>query len=224
MDVMIECEFLGVIHTHMENANCTNPVYLYVLLQNEVVKYVGLTKNPQSRKQNHRKKKPKHDFVVLQKFSDVSEATDEEQRLIREYATVEYGWNKTFGGEYEANSGYNRKGIGGVPKGTVPWNKGIPNCFDRCLVEKFKQDRRGVVFSSKLSPNKVQEIRCRFEQHEPIQGVGEISKNGKPFTQERLFSKRYHEEYGITEANLYKIVRGKSWDMKCIKQIHGTKS
>jgi hypothetical protein len=208
----------------MKDAKCTNPVYLYVLLQDEVVKYVGLTKNPQSRKQNHKNKKPRHDFLILQMFSDVTEATDEEQRLIREYATLENGWNRTTGGEYEANSGYGRKGIGGVPKGTVPWNKGMTDCFDKSLVERFKRDRKGVVFSSKLSPTKVEEIRCRFEQHEPIQGVGMISKNGKPFTQERMFSKKYHEEYGITEANLYKIVRGKSWDMKCIKRIHGTKS
>lgn len=208
----------------MNDPECTNPVYLYVLLQDEVVKYVGLTKNPQSRKQNHRKKKPRHDFVVLQKFSDVSEATEQEQRLIQEYATVEDGWNKTPGGEYKANSGYSRKGLGGVPKGTVPWNKGVTNCFDKSLVERFKRDRSGVVFSSKLSPNKVQEIRCRFEQHELIQGVGVVSKNGKPLTQERLFSKKYHQEYGITEANLYKIIRGKSWNMKCIRRIHSTKS
>jgi len=208
----------------MKDAKCTSPVYLYALLQDEAVKYIGLTKNPQSRKQNHKNKKPRHNFLILQKFLDVSEATDEEQRLIKEYGTVGDGWNKTYGGEYGVNSGYNRKGIGGVPKGTIPWNKGINDCFDKSLVEKFKRDRKGVVFSSKLSPNKVQEIRCRFEQHEPIQGVGTISKNGKPFTQERMFSKKYHEEYGITEANLYKIVRGKSWDMKCIKQIYGTKS
>lgn len=208
----------------MSNPKCTRPVYLYVLLQDEVVKYVGLTKNPQSRKQNHRKKKPTHDFVVLQKFLDVSEATEQEQRLIQEYSTVEDGWNKTYGGEYAANSGYSRKGIGGVPKGTVPWNKGVANCFDKSLVERFKRERKGVIFSSKLSLTKVQEIRVRFEQHEPIQGVGVVSKNGKPFTQERLFSRKYHEEYGITEANLYKIVRGKSWNMKCIKQIRSTKS
>jgi len=207
----------------MGNSKCTTTIYLYVLLQDEVVKYVGLTKNPQSRKQNHRKKKPRHEFVVIQEFLDVTVATEHEQRLIREYAKLENGWNKTPGGEYEANSGYARKGMGGVSKGTIPWNKGITGCFDKNLVERFRRDRKGVVFSSKLSPDKVQEIRFRFEQHEPIQGVGVVSKNGKPFTQERLFSKKYHEEYGITEANLYKIVRGKSWDMKCIKRIHSTK-
>jgi hypothetical protein len=207
----------------MNDPKFATPVYLYALLQDQIVKYVGLTKNPQSRKQNHRKKKPKHNFVVLGEFSDVSEATEQERRLIQEYATVEYGWNKSPGGEYETNSGYSRKGIGGVPKGTVPWNKGISNCFEKSLIEKFKQDRKGVVFNSKLSPDKVQEIRLRFEQHEPIHGVGIVSKNGKPLTQERLFSKKYHDKYGITEANLYKIVRGKSWNMKCIKQIHSTK-
>ena len=38
--------------------------------------------------------------------------------------TIINGWNLSPGGDYEGNSGYCRKGIGGVKKGNVPWNKG----------------------------------------------------------------------------------------------------
>lgn len=198
-------------------------VYLYVLKQKNIVKYVGLTKNPQSRKQNHKNNKPKHKFIVLQEFFDVLEATEAEKKLIKEYGTVEDGWNISPGGEYETNSGYNRKGIGGVRKGTIPWNKGVKNCFPKSLVDRFKRCRKGVIFFSKLSVDTVEQIRRRYEQHEIIESVGSVSKNGKKFTQERVFAKKYHKEYGITEANLYKIIKGKSWNMKYIKQIHNMK-
>lgn len=207
----------------MKEDDKTNIVYLYALKQDEDIKYVGLTKNPQSRKQNHKNKRPSHTFVVLNKFTDVSEASKAERDLIYKHNTIEEGWNKSPGGEYEKNSGYNRKGIGGVPKGTIPWNKGVENCFPKSLVKRFCEERRGVIFSHKLSVEQISEIRHRFCVHEPIAGVGLVSKNGKRFTQERLFSKLYHKEYGITEANLYKIVKGKSWDMKSIKRIHNTK-
>jgi hypothetical protein len=199
-------------------------IYLYALKQGEQTMYLGLTKNPQSRKQNHKNKRPNHTFVILEKFTDVFEASQAERDLIYKYNTIEEGWNKSPGGEYEKNSGYNRKGIGGVPKGTIPWNKGKPNCFPRSLIERFRKERKGVIFRSKLSLDQIAQIRERFRAHELIEGVGLISKNGKPFTQERLFSRRYHKEYGITEANLYKIVKGKSWDTKSIKRIHSTKS
>lgn len=204
--------------------NKTTTIYLYALKQGEQIKYVGLTRNPQSRKQNHKNRRPPHTFVVLKEFKNIAEASESERDLIYKYSTVEEGWNKSPGGEYEKNSGYNRKGIGGVSKGTVPWNKGVKNCFPKSLVKRFSKERKGVIFSHKLSKDQILEIRSRFDVHEPIAGVGLVSKNGKRFTQERLFSKLYHKEYGITEANLYKIVKGKSWDMKSIKRIHDTKS
>jgi hypothetical protein len=188
-------------------------IHLYSLTQENIIKYIGLTKNPSVRKNYHKRKKPPHEFIILETHNTPSDAGIRERELIKEYNTFIDGWNLSPGGEYEKFSGYNRKGIGGVKKGTIPWNKGIKNCFSSETVEKFKTTRRGIRYNkhTKVNADLVREIRNVFLSHEIIPGVGTVQKNGVLMTQERAFSKLYHKKYNITSVNLYNIVTNKSW-------------
>jgi hypothetical protein len=107
--------------------------------------------------------------------------------------------------------GKKRPGIGGVKKGTVPWNKGKKNCFSNQTIDKMKTIRKNKIHSSKLNKELVTKIRNDFNNHEQIDGVGIIQKNGIPMTQARAYAKKYAKEYNITTNNLYSIITGKSW-------------
>jgi hypothetical protein len=116
------------------------------------------------------------------------------------------------GSEYRTRlqTGKKRPGVGGVKKGNVPWNKGLKNCFNEETIKKFKRIRAG----KRHSPVKVTDEQClqilkKFNDFEPIEGVGKKRKNGKVLTFERAFAKKYHKQYNITEAQLYNIVTGK---------------
>jgi len=89
------------------------------------IRYIGLTKNPIKRKSDHKRKHPKHEFILVQKFSSTDEASQEECRQITEHNTYIGGWNKDPGGNYGVSSGFTRTGIGGRKKGSTPWNKGL---------------------------------------------------------------------------------------------------
>lgn len=117
-----------------------------------------------------------------------------------------------YGPDYtsELQRGKKRPGIGGVKKGNIPWNKNKPGCFSDSTIKKFKQTRQGRRFGKV----KVDDITCKeildlFNSAPEIDGVGTKSKNGKPFTYERLFAKYYSRHYGVTEAQLFNIVIGK---------------
>lgn len=211
--VLNECEFLGFINNPM--------IYLYVLKQGSEIKYVGLTINPKKRSNDHRRKRPPHDFLVLESYEDIATASSKEREMISRYSTVRpNGWNLSTGGEYETASGYDRKGIGGAKKGSVPWNKGISGCFSEETIQKMKVTRKGVIHSSKFS-DVVSLIRERYANHPIIDGVGKNGPNGTVLTQERAFAKMYASEYEMTVANLWKIVKGKSWVKR---KTPGTKS
>ena len=49
------------------------------------------------------------------------------------------------GPDYISNlqTGKKRPGIGGVKKGSIPWNKGKKGCFTLLTIEKFKKTRAG---------------------------------------------------------------------------------
>ena len=186
-------------------------VYLYVLQQGSVVKYVGLTVNPDKRRNDHRRKRPPHDFLILESYEDIGVASNKEREMISRHSTVRpNGWNLSPGGEYKTSSGYDRKGIGGAKKGRIPWNRGISGCFSEQTIQKMSETRKGIVHSNKFL-NVVPEILKRYADHGLIDGVGKKGPNGIVLTQERAFAKMYAGEYGMTAANLWKILTRKSW-------------
>ena len=109
--------------------------------------------------------------------------------------------------------GKKRPGIGGVKKGTIPWNKGKKNCFNQKTIKKMSSSRKNKISSSKLSKELVIKIRDNFKNHKQLEGVGIIQKNGIIMTQERAYAKKYAKEYNITSNNLYNIITGKSWKL-----------
>ena len=184
--------------------------YIYSL-ETDRIQYIGITTQPSIRKSEHKRTRPLHILKILEESEDIKIASSIEESLVTKYNTYIDGWNKTPGGDYFRNSGYNRKGIGGVKKGTIPWNKGKLNCFSEETIKKFKQTRKGKMYSSKLSENTIKEIRLRFSNHPTIDKVNTISPNGVKLTQERAFANTYYSEYSITATNLHNIIIGKSW-------------
>lgn len=197
-------------------------VYLYLLKQESVVKYVGLTINPPKRKNDHRRKKPTHEFVIFETHEDPAIASSREREMIKAFNTmIPNGWNLSPGGEYEMASGYSRKGIGGAKKGRVPWNKGKTGCFSEETISKMQRKRKGKAHTQKFLPL-VESILERFKNHPKMSGVGKGGPNGVVLTQERAFAKMYAAEYGMSVANLRNIVMGKTWSSK--SKMMNTKS
>lgn len=189
-------------------------IYLYLLKQESRARYIGLTINPQKRKNDHRGKRPPHEFVILETYQDPVTASNRERELIEEFNTmIPNGWNLSPGGEYDTASGYSRKGIGGAKKGRVPWNKGKRGCFSEETISKMSEKRKGRAHTERFL-HIVPEILKRFENHSKIEGVGERGPNGLILTQERAFAKLYAKEYGMSVANLRNIVAGKTWSSK----------
>jgi len=107
--------------------------------------------------------------------------------------------------------GKKRPGVGGRKKGSIPWNKNKKNCFTPDTILKMSTKRKNKIHSSKLSIEKIKEIRNHFKTHKIIEKVGTKMKNGRYLTQERAYSQLYYKQFNITSVNLYNIVKGLSW-------------
>lgn len=174
------------------------------------IRYIGQTQDTKTRQRDHKRSRPPHEFKILMETDDPEEAKKIEIELISKHNTYKKGWNKSPGGE--GFEGYSRKGIGGVKKGNVPWNKGKKNAFSEKTKENWSKKRKGIIHSSKLNEEQVREIRKLYESKPFIDGVGNKSKNGKILTYDRLFSKKYHSFYNVTEQNILKIINKKAWN------------
>jgi hypothetical protein len=184
--------------------------YIYVLKQNDVVKYVGQTINPTKRKCAHKNTRDKHNFQTIFSTEDKELAKLKEIEFISEYNTYYGGWNKSPGGEGFEN--YSREGIGGVKKGYTPWNKNKPGCFSEETITHFSNIRKGKIWKpTKLNEQIVKNLRNLYEQKIHIDGVGQKMRNGKHMSYTQAFAIKYAEEYGTTKENIRRIVERKSW-------------
>jgi hypothetical protein len=183
-------------------------IYLYNLLSPDgKIMYAGLTVNISQRRGDHRRTRPPHQFVVIQTFANIKEAAAAEVECIQLNNLIADGWNISPGGDYEGNSGYSRKGIGGVRKGNVPWNYKKTNVFSEDTRKRWSEVRKGRVHSSKLSEDQWTEIKLLYRSHPHIDGVGVKSKNGKILPYKRAFANHYCTMYGVTSANIYRIIK-----------------
>lgn len=106
--------------------------------------------------------------------------------------------------------GKKRPGVGGAPKGRVPWNKGKKACFSEDVIDRMRVTRSGKRFGRlKVSDEVAAEIIELYNQRLPIAAVGEVCKNGKVMTYETAFAKTYCERYGVTSAQIRNIILGK---------------
>ena len=139
--------------------------YIYFLIDlNGKVQYVGQTQNIDNRKREHKRNKPPHKFEIKEEVEVAMKAKELEIFYIEKFNTYKKGWNKSTGGE--GFDGYSRIGIGGVKKGTTPWNKGLKNCFSEETIEKMKLSRKGRVFSRKITDKQIREIRKLYNRSE----------------------------------------------------------
>ena len=106
----------------------------------------------------------------------------------------------------QLQTGKKRPGIGGVPKGTVPWNKGKKYVFSEEIRKRRKGKRCGKL---KISDDTCLEILRIFNNANDLEGIGSKSKNGKILTKETIFAKKYCTLYNVTSAQIFNIITGK---------------
>jgi len=184
--------------------------YIYFLKDlNNNIQYIGQTKNLSTRKGEHKRNKPPHIFELIEQTEISEKAKQLEIDYIKKYNTYKNGWNKSPGGE--GFDDYDRQGIGGVNKGTIPWNKGIKNCFSEKTIEQMKNVRKGRVFSRKLSDDEIKQIRLLYEQTPDLPLVGLIMKNGKKMSYIQAFCKEHSGKYNITPQGMKRIILQECW-------------
>jgi hypothetical protein len=115
--------------------------------------------------------------------------------------------------------GKKRPGIGGVKKGTIPWNKGRKNLWSHSKnsLIKISLGVRGEKCSTaKLTEDDVKKIRKDFENKVFIECFNE---NVKPTSATKgiyptylgAFAADYAKKYNVTNANIKRIIQRKTW-------------
>lgn len=107
--------------------------------------------------------------------------------------------------------GVKRPGVGGVKKGTIPWNKGYTG-YKLNFTEEGKIKRlEAVKKKSKIKDEDAKQIREDFENQIPINNdkIGKIMKNGRSMSYERAFCLEYSEKFNVSDQYIYRIIKGK---------------
>ena len=99
--------------------------------------------------------------------------------------------------------GVKRPGIGGVKKGTIPWNKGVKGykCNSNgqgkgsknAFVERWKDDWDKFV--------------SLYESRPPLEKAGDVQRNGRVLPYDRIFANTYYEVFPVGPAGLYNIIK-----------------
>ena len=106
-------------------------------------------------------------------------------------------------------TGVKRPGIGGVKKGTIPWNKGIRgyklNLSEQGRINMSLSSKK----TSKIKDDQVKKIMEDFTKQIQLDNkdIGTIKRNGKIFTYERAFCKEYAKRYNVTEQCIFRMLR-----------------
>jgi hypothetical protein len=114
----------------------------------------------------------------------------------------------------EIQRGKKRPGIGGVKKGTVPWNKGKKGykIHDEVSLEKIAKSSRGENNpGSKITEKDAESIIRLYLSKPDLDGVGKIMRNGLPMSYDRMFSIKLSDAYFVTPENITRIIKKKSW-------------
>jgi hypothetical protein len=110
----------------------------------------------------------------------------------------------------EIQKGKKRPGIGGVKKGTIPWNKGLKGWKPKLSIEGKKRKLEAAKRNAKISDETAGLIRERFIQNEQVDStrLGKTQRNGKKFTYETAFCEKIAQEYGVSKSYIFRIIRG----------------
>jgi hypothetical protein len=108
--------------------------------------------------------------------------------------------------------GVKRPGIGGVKKGTIPWNKGKKG-YKLSFTEEGKTKKLQVLKNrSVIKDDDARKIRSDFEEKINLDDptIGTKRRNGKTMTYERSFCLQYSKKYNVSDQYIYRIIKGKS--------------
>lgn len=109
--------------------------------------------------------------------------------------------------------GKKRPGIGGVKKGTIPWNKNKKGYTLSITQDGIKRKCVAAKKNNKITDKEAENIRKMFKNKSFLVDVNKInkrSKNGKALTYERLFCKEVCKKYNVTEQYIFRIIRNLS--------------
>lgn len=112
----------------------------------------------------------------------------------------------------EIQTGIKRPGIGGVKKGTIPWNKGKKG-YNLSFTEEGKRKKiETVKRNNKIKDDEADIIRSHYKNKIEIKDdrIGKTMKNGKIMTYERVFCLHYSKLYQVSDQYIYRIIKGKS--------------
>jgi len=108
--------------------------------------------------------------------------------------------------------GIKRPGVGGVKKGTTPWNKGKfgynINLSDEGKLNKVLASKN----KAKIKDTDAENIRTLFNNKIEINdpNIGKTMGNGKILSYERAFCKYVSRLYDVSEQYIYRIIKGQS--------------
>jgi hypothetical protein len=105
--------------------------------------------------------------------------------------------------------GVKRPGIGGVKKGTVPWNKGVKGYKLNLTDEGRQRMAEASKKTAKIKDCDIEKIVQDFKNKKIINNlnIGKVMRNGKILTYDRAFCKEYACLYNVTEQNIIRILK-----------------
>ena len=112
----------------------------------------------------------------------------------------------------EIQRGKKRPGVGGVKKGTIPWNKGKTgypaNLTEEGKLRKIEATKK----NAKISDILAEDIRKYFIEEPTIQNdkIGKVQGNGLIFTYKNAFCISIAEKYKVTPSYIRRILERKS--------------
>jgi HNH endonuclease len=104
--------------------------------------------------------------------------------------------------------GIKRPGIGGVKKGTIPWNKGKSgytlNISEQGKLKKLESN----ISTRKVKQHDIIQILENYNNQIEIsdERIGKIQKNGKIFTYKRAFAEHFAKQFNVTSNCIIRIL------------------
>lgn len=112
----------------------------------------------------------------------------------------------------EIQRGKKRPGIGGVKKGTIPWNKGIKGYSVNLSEEGKNKKIETVKKNAKIKDDIAEKIRDDYNKKIELNNkdIGKVMKNGRIMSYERAFCLQYSKIYDVSDQYIYRIIKRKS--------------
>lgn len=113
----------------------------------------------------------------------------------------------------EIQKGKKRPGVGGVKKGTIPWNKGKNGYKLNLSSEGQRRKKEDNKRQNKITDDDAKKIRKDYNDKVKLHNESLIEKtmrNGLKMSYTQLFCKEYSEKYYVTSSYIRRIIKGKS--------------